>query len=133
MTQVKQLSFTPIPVFPNWRSRAKHPDSVPTEPVAYPELTPIMAKKSYTPKRKASLDQTKGLFPSESEIAKRLSQNPLEWPAKAIVLERQGLPRIDPLMGGRYWPAVEAYWHKRYGLSTIDVHQPDGKENFDAL
>jgi len=74
-----------------------------------------------------------GLFPKEAEIARRLSQAPTEWPAKAVVLERDGLPRVDPLMGGRYWPAVIAWWNRRYGLSTIEASQPDGEENLDAL
>lgn len=74
-----------------------------------------------------------GLFPDESEIARRLSQTPEEWAGKAAVLERDGLPRIDPVMGGRFWPAVQAYWHRRYGLSTIEASQPDGGENLDAL
>ena len=75
-----------------------------------------------------------GLFPSEAEVARRLSQTPTEWAAKAIVLERHGLPRIDPVMGGRFWPAVETYWLRRYGLSSIaPLHQPDGEENLNAL
>jgi hypothetical protein len=74
-----------------------------------------------------------GLFPSETEIARRLSQDPKTWPAKAIILEREGFPTIDPVMGGRYWPAVEAYWHCVYGLSNIEPRQLDGKENLDAL
>lgn len=74
-----------------------------------------------------------GLFPCEAEIARRLSQTAGEWKAKAAVLERDGLPRIDPVMGGRYWPAVQAYWNRRYGISSIEVSQPDGGENLDAL
>jgi hypothetical protein len=74
-----------------------------------------------------------GLFPNEAEVARRLSQAPSEWRAKAEVLERDGLPRIDPLMGGRYWPAVLAWWNRRYGISTIEVSQPDGEENLDEL
>ncbi len=74
-----------------------------------------------------------GLFPSESEIARRLSQTLPEWKAKAVVLERQGLPRVDPLMGGRYWPAVEQYWRRRYALSTVEPSQPDGGEKLDDL
>jgi hypothetical protein len=42
-----------------------------------------------------------GLFPSENEIARRFSQDPSTWASKAIVLERDGFPRVDPLMGGR--------------------------------
>lgn len=74
-----------------------------------------------------------GLFPSESEVARRLSQDAKSWAAKAHMLEREGLPRIDAIMGGRYWPAVQAFWHRRYGLSTVQASQPDGEENLDAL
>lgn len=74
-----------------------------------------------------------GLFPCEAEIARRLSQAPSDWLAKAPILERDGLPRVDPVMGGRFWPAVKAFWNKRYGLSADQVSQPDGEENLDAL
>lgn len=75
-----------------------------------------------------------GDFPCEAEIARRLSQTPAEWAAKAKILERDGLPRVDPLMGGRYWPAVRAFWHRRYGLSSIEPPSAlDGMENLDAL
>jgi hypothetical protein len=77
--------------------------------------------------------RTQGLFPCEEEIARRLSQEATAWAAKAIVLERDGLPRVDPVMGGRYWPAVLAWWNQRYGLATLGVSQPDGGENLDAL
>ena len=76
---------------------------------------------------------TGGLFPNEAEIARLLSQTPADWRAKAIVLERDGLPRVDPLMGGRYWPAVKAWWNRRYGLSNVEVSQPDGEEDLNAL
>jgi hypothetical protein len=74
-----------------------------------------------------------GLFPLEDEIARRLGQNTDEWNAKAIVLERHGLPRVDPLMGGRYWPAVCAFFDRRYGISNVEASQPDGEEHLDAL
>ena len=75
-----------------------------------------------------------GLFPCEAEVARRLSQTPGEWSAKAKILERDGLPKIDPVMGGRFWPAVQAFWFRRYGLSSIEpLHHPDGEENLDAL
>jgi hypothetical protein len=77
--------------------------------------------------------QRQGLFPDELEIARRLSQTAADWRAKASVLERDGLPRVDPLMGGRYWPAVLAFFDRRYGLSKIEVSQPDGEEDLDAL
>lgn len=74
-----------------------------------------------------------GMFPCEAEIARRLSQDPRDWSAKASILERDGLPRIDPIMGGRYWPAVDEFLRGRYGLSNLQVSQPDGEENLDAL
>ncbi|MFC6792741.1 hypothetical protein ACFQE0_26175 [Methylobacterium komagatae] len=85
------------------------------------------------PPARRDVHRRQGLFPCESEVARRLSQSPVEWPAKALVLERDGLPRIDPVMGGRFWPAVEAFWHRRYGLSTIEASALDGVENLNAL
>ena len=49
------------------------------------------------------------------------------------MLEREGLPRVDPLMGGRYWPAVRAFWDRRYGLRDAEVLQPDGEEDLTGL
>jgi len=34
------------------------------------------------------------------------------------VLERDGLPKIDPLMGGRFWPAVHQWFLDRHGLGA---------------
>jgi hypothetical protein len=133
MTQTKPSAFPPLPAFSNWCFKAESPDSDSDSKAVLNRVGLLPTKRTQVMKQKANTDQAKGLFPNESEIARRLSQNPLDWPAKAIVLERDGLPRVDPLMGGRYWPAVEAYWHRRYGLSSMEVHQPDGKENFDAL
>ena len=74
------------------------------------------------------------LYPSEAIVARLvLGDRAKEWPAKAVLLERDGLPRIDPLMGGRYWPAVVAFFHRRYGISNVEMAQPDGGENLDAL
>src|SRR5947209_13280981 len=87
-------------------------------------------KAGVRPEQPAKSRRTRnaGLFPCEAEIARRLSQMPAEWKAKAVILGRDGLPRIDPLMGGRFWPAVEDWWRRRYGLSSIEVPQLDGKE-----
>lgn len=81
----------------------------------------------------ASTQSNGGLFPSEAEIARRLSQDPSTWKAKAIVLERHGFPRVNPLMGGRYWPAVLAWWNRQCGLFNVDLPQPDGEEDLNAL
>jgi hypothetical protein len=77
--------------------------------------------------------EVSGLFLTEAEIARRLRLTRREWAAKAEVLERHGLPRIDPLIGGRYWPAIVAFFDRRYGVSNVEASQPDGGENLDAL
>lgn len=77
--------------------------------------------------------RNQGLFPCEAEVARRLSQSPTEWAAKAKILERDGLPKVDPLKGGRPWLAVQAYFMRRYGLSTVQAIPPDGMENLDVL
>lgn len=48
------------------------------------------------------------LYPSEAEIARAVmgEDRAGEWPETATVLEREGLPRINVDMGGRYWPKV---------------------------
>ena len=86
-----------------------------------------------TAPRKPGAIRSQGLFPCEAEVARRLSQDPKDWRAKAVILERDGLPRIDPIMGGRFWPAVVAFWYRRYGLTRTRASQPDGEENLDAL
>jgi hypothetical protein len=79
------------------------------------------------------LHQDQGLFPCEAEVARRLSQDAASWKAKAIILERDGLPKVDPLMGGRFWPGVVAYWNRRYGLSRVEASALDGQENLAAF
>jgi hypothetical protein len=87
------------------------------------------------------------LYPDEETIAIEVmgSKRAKEWPAKARYLEaKHGLPLVDELMGGRYWPAVVEFFNTRHGIGTgtlapsilNGVHvvpfAPDGKENFDA-
>ena len=73
-----------------------------------------------------------GLYPCEAEIARRLSQSEKHWRQIAPQLERQGLPKIDPIMKGRFWPAVEAFFRTRHGLDNIVTSQPDGEERWDV-
>ena len=78
-----------------------------------------------------------GLFPCEAEVARRLSQSEKRWRGIVRQLERDGLPKIDPIMGGRFWPAVVAYFQARYGVDTVGnvmtcPGPPDGEENWDA-
>lgn len=57
------------------------------------------------------------LFPSEPEIARAvLGERWEQWKDKAVILDRKGLPPINPLMGGRYWPAVKAFFDVVNGL-----------------
>jgi hypothetical protein len=57
-----------------------------------------------------------------------------EWRQIVPLLEARGLPKVDPLMGGRYVPAVRAYFDHQYGLDRNGSLPlaPDGTENFDA-
>src|SRR6516164_11446311 len=70
------------------------------------------------------------LYPDEAEIARRvLGERAREWSGKAAVLERDGLPKIDPLMGGRFWPAVRQWFLDRHGLAeelTSSASSPPG-------
>ncbi len=84
-------------------------------------------------RRATSTIRSQGDFPCEEEIARRLSQDPRDWPAKALVLERDGFPPIDAVMGGRFWPACRIFFLRRYGLSNLHPFNPDGEENLDAL
>jgi hypothetical protein len=73
-----------------------------------------------------------GLYPCEAEIARRLSQSEKHWRRIAPDLERQGLPKIDLVMNGRFWPAVEAFFRYRHGLGALAASQPDGEERWDV-
>lgn len=71
------------------------------------------------------------LYCAEREIARRLGIPIDEWRALAVVLEREGLPIVDPLFGRRYWPAVKAFLDRRAGITASNVAAvPDGKENW---
>lgn len=53
------------------------------------------------------------LYPTEAQIARAvLGDRAKEWKRIAKTLEdKEGLPRINELMGGRFWPAVVAFFH----------------------
>ncbi len=40
------------------------------------------------------------------------------WSNLVPSFEREGLPKNDPLMGGRYVPAVKAFFDRQYGLTA---------------
>ena len=58
------------------------------------------------------------LFASEEQIAAAVlgGDRLQEWRQMAPLLEQKGLPKIDQLMGGRYMPAVHAFFDRLYGL-----------------
>jgi hypothetical protein len=72
------------------------------------------------------------LYPDESEIARYiLGKKAKQWTKIAPILEREGLPRIDPLTGGRFWPAVRAFLDRRHGLrKDLVPASADGEESW---
>ena len=93
------------------------------------------------------------LYPSEDQIARAVMgpERAREWPGKARYLQdKHGLPAIDELMGGRFWPAVEAFFRARHGVAErnpvdgpanlptmssrvrVVPFKPDGRENYDV-
>jgi hypothetical protein len=75
---------------------------------------------------------TPTLYKAEGEIAELvLGAGAAKWNSIAAVWEREGLPRIDPMTGMRFWPAVESFLLRRHGLITSIVPtQPDGSETW---
>jgi hypothetical protein len=51
-----------------------------------------------------------------------------EWPNLVPMYERRGFPKIDPVMGGRYVPAIKAFFDGEYGIGIARVSTPDGGE-----
>ncbi|BEV44371.1 hypothetical protein [Afipia carboxidovorans] len=93
---------------------------------------------------------TMPLYPSEAQIAREvMGDRHKDWPSKARFYEAKDptFPKINQLMGGRYWPAVKLWFDRQNGVATIPdaptitppeprvrigIFEPDGKENFDA-
>lgn len=67
------------------------------------------------------------LHPRESETARLVMGDRHEmWDAVAAKFESRGLPPIDPVMGGRYWPAVRAFFDRRNRMHEAhDLSEPD--------
>ena len=61
------------------------------------------------------------LFASDAEVGAALlgTKRASEWRALVALYERQGFPKIDPVMGGRYVPAIKAFFDKQYGIATL--------------
>jgi hypothetical protein len=75
----------------------------------------------------ASTLKCQGLYPCEAEIARRLSQSQKRWRQIAPEFERQGLPKIDPVMKGRFWPAVEHSSSTAMDWAILPPHNLTGR------
>ena len=72
------------------------------------------------------------LYPSEAQIARAvLGDRAKDWKRIAKVLEdKEGLPKINELMGGRFWPAVVAFfygWQRVPMGGSIPEYQPPSR------
>ena len=137
------------------------PNFEPHDTVATPEQIPLShtqagkigaaAKKPKLPKALRLSLPLAGLplYPNEKQIAVAIlgPQRAHEWKAKAALLEREGLPPIDPLMGGRSWVATQRFFAMRDGLDPANPSEsnspparrvryvpfaPDGRERSHA-
>lgn len=74
------------------------------------------------------------MYLSDTEIRERLNVPEKRWKPAIAHFERMGFPRKDPLIGMRYWPAVEAWMMQRYsGTLPTRTPEPEETENWDAL
>lgn len=92
------------------------------------------------------------LFPSEAQIARAvMGDRARDWKSKAKFYEDKhpDFPRINQLMGGRYWPAVKLWFDRQNGVGGLadsqafagpepririaPIFKPDGKEDFESL
>jgi hypothetical protein len=76
------------------------------------------------------------LYPDEKELGRvLLGERAARWPEVAKVEEKAGLPRVSLQYGGRYWPAVKAFYDRRHRLleRQSEIHDDEReKENWDA-
>jgi hypothetical protein len=73
-------------------------------------------------------------FATDDAIASALlgPERVAEFKQLVPLLEARGLPKVDQLMGGRYLPAVRAFFDHQYGLDRVGDPPlaPDGVEDF---
>jgi hypothetical protein len=80
--------------------------------------------------RKARTFDDLPLFASDEAISEVLmgAGKTKEWLAILPLLERRGFPSIDGLMGGRYTPAVKAFFDREYKVhGELQIHEPHRK------
>lgn len=69
------------------------------------------------------------LFATDAELAEALlGKRACAWKDLMPLYERRGFPKIDPVMGGRYTPAVKAFFDVEYGLTASAPKAPPGVE-----
>jgi hypothetical protein len=106
-------------------------NDIPLSPVQTGEIGPTATKLGRDRAvRSPSPSQGLPLYPDEKQIAIAIlgPQRAQEWKAKAALLEREGLPPIDTLMGGRSWVAVQRFFATRDGLDRVtppESNSPD--------
>lgn len=62
------------------------------------------------------------IYLNDNEIAKELGVDSAKWESVAVVLERDGLPRRDPLFDERRcWPAVLEFLLRRAGVGGTNA------------
>src|ERR1700692_458571 len=92
------------------------------------ELAAPTQKRERKPKRRT--DDDLPLFASDEAISEVLmgAGKTREWLAIVPLLERRGFPSIDGLVGGRYLPAVKAFFDREYKIhGELQVHEPHRK------
>ena len=67
--------------------------------------------------------QAGGLYISEDEIASRVGVGRKRWRSLAATLERDGLPKRNPVIGKRYWPAVRSFLDRMEGVGQGSFHR----------
>lgn len=75
------------------------------------------------------------LFASEKDIAIAVMGRGryTEWRGIVQLLERRGFPKIDGLMGGRYTPAVRAFFDREYRVhGEAQVSEPRSESKVGA-
>lgn len=69
------------------------------------------------------------LFADEAELARALlGERSGAWRELVPLYEARGFPKIDPMMGGRYVPAVKAFFDREYRLTERGPAAPQGTE-----
>jgi hypothetical protein len=78
--------------------------------------------------------ETLPAFASDADLGRAIlgARRAGEWRQIAALLEPRGLPKIDALMGGRYVPAVRAYFDRDNGLGGTAPLASDGVEDLGA-